>query len=47
MYYENMVDSNFGNIMKYPNAFESNNIETAQHMLNGYDTAIVKVWKGR
>jgi hypothetical protein len=43
--------SNFGDITQYPGAFESenNNIETATHILKqrGYDTAIVKVWRGR
>lgn len=43
--------SNFGNILKYPGAFESenNNMETAAHILQqkGYDTAIIKVWRGR
>jgi hypothetical protein len=43
--------SNFGDILKYPGAFESenNNFETASHIIRqkGYDTAIVKVWRGR
>lgn len=43
--------SNYGNILKYPGAFESenNNMETSQHILRqkGYDTAIIKVWRGR
>lgn len=43
--------SNFGNILKYPGAFESenNNMETATHIVQqkGYDTAIIKVWRGR
>jgi hypothetical protein len=55
LYYEGIFDnencSNYGNILKYPDAFESenNNMETAQHILRqrGYDTAIVKVWRGR
>jgi hypothetical protein len=55
LYYEGIFDndecSNFGNILKYPGAFESenNNIETATHILRqkGYDTAIIKVWRGR
>ena len=55
LYYEGIFDtencSNYGNILKYPGAFESenNNYETASHILRqkGYDTAIVKVWRGR
>jgi hypothetical protein len=55
LYYEGLFDnencSNYGNILKYPGAFESenNNYETASHILRqkGYDTAIVKVWRGR
>jgi hypothetical protein len=55
LYYEGIVDdnncSNFGNIIGYPGAFESenNNMETATHILRqkGYDTAIIKVWRGR
>lgn len=43
--------SNFGDILKYPGAFESenNNFEIANHILgqNSYDTAIIKVWRGR
>ncbi len=55
LYYEGIFTdnncSNFGNILRYPGAFESenNNYETAMHILkqNGYDTAIMKVWRGR
>jgi hypothetical protein len=56
LFYEGIFDnnsiiSNFGNIMNYPFAFEStyNNYETAIRILaqNNYDTAIVKVWRGR
>jgi hypothetical protein len=55
LYYEGIFDneecSNFGNIFKYPGAFESqnNNMETATHILRqrNYDTAIIKVWRGR
>jgi hypothetical protein len=55
LYYEGIFDdnncSNFGSILKYPGAFESenNNIDTASHILRqkGYDTAIIKVWRGR
>ena len=43
--------SNFGDILRYPDAFnsENNNIETAGHIVRsrGYDTAILKVWRGR
>jgi len=55
LYYEGILTdincSNYGDILKYPGAFESenNNMETAQHVLRqkGYDTAIIKVWRGR
>jgi len=55
LFYEKMADdvtcSNFGEITKYPGAFESdhNNYETAAHRLSQarYDTAIIKVWRGR
>lgn len=43
--------SNFGDILKYPDAFnsENNNIEIASHNIRsrGYDTAVLKVWRGR
>jgi hypothetical protein len=53
LFHEGLVDttSNFGNISSYPHAFESqnNNPETAAHILSQvhYDTAIIKVWRGR
>lgn len=55
LFYEEAVNilncSNFGNIVVYPAAFESqnNNIDTASHIVgqHGYDTAILKVWRGR
>jgi hypothetical protein len=55
LYYEGIFEddncSNYGNILRYPGAFESenNNMETAAHILRqrGYDTAIIKVWRGR
>jgi hypothetical protein len=55
LYHKEMVDenkiSNFGDIISYPGAFESNNntMETASHIIRqrGYDTAIIKVWRGR
>jgi hypothetical protein len=43
--------SNFGDIIRYPGAFDSehNNFDTAAHIARqkGYDTAILKVWRGR
>ena len=55
LYYEGLFNddkcSNYGDILKYPGAFESDNtnMETASHILRqkGYDTAIIKVWRGR
>jgi len=55
LYFEGLVTdktcSNFGDILRYPGAFESenNNPETASHIVQqrGYPTAIVKVWRGR
>jgi len=56
LYYEQIFDdtkkcSNFGDILKYPDAFDSenNNMETAAHIISqaGYNTAILKVWRGR
>jgi hypothetical protein len=54
LYYEGVFDNNncsiYGNILKYPGAFESdNNMETSSNILRqqGYDTAIIKVWRGR
>jgi len=53
LYYEEILEekcSNFGDITAYPGAFDSqNNMETAAHVLGqkGYDTAIIKVWRGR
>lgn len=53
LYYEKIVSddnlSNFGDIMHYPGAFQSINYETAIKVIqqNNYDTAIIKVWKGR
>jgi hypothetical protein len=52
--YENMIGeslSNFGNIVKYPGAFESqvSTLEQGAHAITqkGYNSAIVKVWRGR
>ena len=43
--------SNFGDIIKYPNAFESTQTSYAgaSHAISqaGYDSAIIKVWRGR
>ena len=50
LHYENIMDcSNFGDILQYPGAFETVNMETTLYILGqkGYDTAIVKVWRGR
>lgn len=55
VYYENLMSasphSNFGSILAYPKAFESqnNNIETAAHIISqaNYNTSILKVWRGR
>jgi len=56
LYYEQIFDdftkcSNFGDILKYPGAFDSqnNNMETAAHIISqvGYNTAVIKVWRGR
>ena len=53
LFYEGYVTdhqcSNFGDILRYPGAFESNNmnVETAIQHANNYDTAIVKIWRGR
>jgi hypothetical protein len=54
-FYEGLVNeqtvSNFGDIFGYPGAFESEhtNPETASHIVKqrGYNTAILKVWRGR
>jgi hypothetical protein len=55
LYYEGILTnsecSNFGDILKYPGAFQSENntYEIAVNILKerGYDTAIMKVWRGR
>jgi len=41
--------STFGDIRKYPDAFESQaqTVAAAQRLAAGYDTAVWKVWKGR
>ena len=52
--YEKLIGesaSNFGNIVHYPNSFESqiSTLEQGAHAISqkGYNTAIVKVWRGR
>ena len=53
--YEGLIQadrySNFGDILKYPNSFETQiqTMDLARQAVfqKGYDTAIVKVWKGR
>ena len=47
--YEKNVTSNFGDIMKYPYSFQSNNLKTAMHNISqaNYNTAIIKLWRGR
>lgn len=55
VYAEQLVNdencSNFGNILLYPDAFESmsNTVDKATHNIiqSGYNTAIIKVWRGR
>lgn len=55
LFFEDLINesnsSNFGDIIAYPGAFESqnNNFETASHIISqkGYNTAIIKVWRGR
>ena len=54
LYYEGIAKddcSNFGNIVNYPGAFESENSnpETSAYILRQryYNTAIIKVWRGR
>lgn len=43
--------SNFGDILAYPSAFQSewSNLSTARYQLEhaGYDSALIKVWRGR
>ena len=47
--YEKKVKSNFGDIMKYPAKFEANTLQIATHNVlhAGYNTAIIKLWRGR
>ena len=47
--YEKNVTSNFGDILKYPKNFETNNLQTSMHNISqtNYNTAIIKLWRGR
>jgi len=47
--YEKQVTSNFGDIMDYPQKFETNTLSVAIHNVSkaGYNTAIIKLWRGR
>lgn len=47
LHFEKASHSNFGNILHYPNAFESHTIDTANILLtqSKYDTAIMTVWR--
>jgi hypothetical protein len=55
MFHEKIVSivkhSNFGDILAYPKAFQSEslNFSTAKYQLEqaGYQSAIIKVWRGR
>jgi hypothetical protein len=55
LFYEGYVTdlkcSNFGDIHRYPNAFESQfqtvELASQQMLASGYESAIVKVWRGR
>lgn len=47
--YEKKVVSNFGDILNYPYKFEANNLQTSLYNISqaNYNTAIVKLWRGR
>ena len=47
--YEKNITSNFGDILKYPKNFETNNLQTSIHNISqaNYNTAIIKLWRGR
>ena len=47
--YEKNVTSNFGDILKYPKNFETNNLQISIHNISqaNYNTAIIKLWRGR
>ena len=54
LFFEQLVDvntcSNFGDILRYPNAFQERdrvNLENMVHEAGSYPTAILKMWKGR
>jgi hypothetical protein len=47
--FEKKVASNFGDILNYPYKFEANNLQTSLYNISqvNYNTAIVKLWRGR
>ena len=47
--FEKKVTSNFGDIMKYPAKFEANTLQNSIHNISQahYNTAIIKMWRGR
>jgi hypothetical protein len=47
--FEKKVVSNFGDILNYPYKFEANNLQTSLYNISqvNYNTAIVKLWRGR
>ena len=47
--YEKKVSSNFGDITKFPYPFEANTLQTSLQNISHakYNTAIVKIWRGR
>jgi predicted DNA-binding protein (MmcQ/YjbR family) len=47
--YEKQVTSNFGDILNYPYKFEANNTQTSIYNISqaNYNTAIIKLWRGR
>jgi len=47
--FEKKVVSNFGDILNYPYKFETNNLQTSLYNISqvNYNTAIVKLWRGR
>jgi hypothetical protein len=47
--YEKKVTSNFGDIIKYPSPFETFNLKQSMYNIQqaNYNTAIIKLWRGR
>ena len=47
--YEKKVSSNFGDILKFPYAFEPHKLQITTHNISqmNYNTAIIKLWRGR